>query len=80
MARSIAFVTSMAQLVVSVLIVLLLIQFLLWILMEIDVWDTEDPTLRWFAIVAIFPVIGLFVSAWYFTKRLRDGNVNNDMI
>ena len=70
----------MTQLVVSVLIAFLLIQSFLWVLMAIDVRGTDDPTLRWFATVAIFPVIGLFVSVWYFTNRLQDGNANNDGI
>jgi uncharacterized membrane protein YhaH (DUF805 family) len=61
----------MAPFVVSVLLVLLLVQFLLWTVMEVDVRRTEDTTLQWFAIVAIFPVIGLFVSTWYFSNRLR---------
>lgn len=68
----------MSNLTVSVLIVILVVQFLLWILMSIDVRQSEDRNLKWFAIVALFPGIGLFVSSWYFSNRsdLRRGETD----
>ncbi|GAA5042675.1 hypothetical protein ACFFQF_15700 [Haladaptatus pallidirubidus] len=65
----------MSDFVVSVTIVLLFLQFLLWVLVTIDVRGAENPNLKWFAIVTLSPGIGLLVSSWYFSNRsdLRGG-------
>lgn len=64
----------MSGIVTSGFIVLLLLQFFLWVGMEIDVKRSENGDLRWFAAAGIFPVIGLGVSLWYVLNRrdLRD--------
>lgn len=59
----------MSDFVVSVLIVVFFVQFLLWVIMEIDVRGAKDSNLKWFARVALSPGIGLLVSVWYFFSR-----------
>ena len=59
----------MADTIVSLLVVVFLLQFLLWMLLWWDVRRMEDATLRWFATIAIFPLVGLVVTLWYVAKR-----------
>lgn len=63
----------MADPVVSGLLVLLSLQFLLWVAMSLDVRGAEDPTAAWAARVAILPVVGLVASVWYFASGRRTG-------
>ncbi|WP_049970527.1 hypothetical protein [Haladaptatus cibarius] len=66
----------MSDFVVSVFIVVFFVQFLLWVVMEIDIRGTENPNLKWFARIALSPGVGLLVSVWYFFNRsdLRGGS------
>jgi Ni/Fe-hydrogenase subunit HybB-like protein len=72
----------MRDVLVAALVVLLGVQFVLWVLVEIDVRGVDDPDLRWLAVAALFPVVGLVASTWYVggegqlfypTDRFRDG-------
>jgi H+/Cl- antiporter ClcA len=55
----------MSDLLVSVFVVVFTAQFLLWLVVQRDVRGSEDATLRWLGTIALFPLLGLFVSVWY---------------